>query len=281
MKNIIRIFLLATPFFIPHFTGSSNVGDFLTAVSLLFAILAGFFIAAATSNYLRHQTLIASENAAIISIAGLAKKIDPANSDKVVETIDVYMIAILDYDLLDYPQKTKREFDMFIDAIDSITPSNNPQASIYQNLHDQKANLLAINQESYLTAKKIVGPLHWFVISLLACLVAALLLILRDGTLVSSLVTGVLILGVFEILELIRIIDSNQFLATKIAFESPQEVFRSIGRLNYYPSFAVKNKTRDLPPRYRLGVYKDYPHSLNKEIKIIQSEESNSFENND
>ncbi|MEN9561358.1 MAG: hypothetical protein RIQ56_631, partial [Candidatus Parcubacteria bacterium] len=74
------ICLFLVPFLIPAFTVSTDVGTLVTATSAMFAVVAGFFIADAMSNYLRLQTLISEENAALISVADYARKIDEKRS---------------------------------------------------------------------------------------------------------------------------------------------------------------------------------------------------------
>jgi hypothetical protein len=267
MKNSFRILILSVPFLIPLFN-FSNTGDYLAVVSLLFAILAGFFIAATTSNYLRHQTLVASENAALISIYRIAKVIQPQNHEAVSDAIDKYVIAVLDFDLLDYPEKTRPEFNRLLDAIDAV--KHEGQSELFAEMQEQKSTLILINQESYLTAKKIVSPLHWFIIGLLATTLSFLLLTIRDGSLITHIITNILILGVFETLGLIESIDSNLLLAEKLAFTSQQQIFRTLGLLDYYPETAIKNGwVKNPPEKYRIGIYKNYPASREKEIRVI------------
>lgn len=269
MKIILRLLLVALGVFTPLFSFGFEVGSVMSVVSLLFAILAGFFIAAATSNYLRYQSLIAAENASLITIAQLAKEIDPGNFERVAEEIDAYMVATLDADLLNYHRSVSGEFESLLRAIALVDPGKSAlKIALQQNLHTAKANIVATWQETYLTAQTIMAPLHWMVIGLLASLTSILLLALRDGTLVAGIICGILILGIFEILELTYTIDTNAFLATKLAYESPQQIFSAIGRPNYYPESAIagKKKHKLLPKIYRVGIVSA---SGKREIKTI------------
>lgn len=176
------------------------------------------------------------------------------------------MIAVLDHNLLDYPEKTQVEFNALLDAIDKPKSTS----EVYENLQDQKSALVHINQESILTAKTIVSPLHWFIISLLGAVLSFLLLTIRDEHIASSIISSILILGVFETLGLIHVIDSNLFLAQKLAFKYPQQIFQTIGLLNYYPETVIKKGwAKNLPAKYRVGIYKNYPASFEKQIKVV------------
>jgi len=66
-------------------------------------------------------------------------------------------------------------------------------------------------------------------------------------------------------------IDSNIFLSKQLEYNDPQQVFEGIGRMNYYPKSAIdKGDAKPKTDTYRIGIYKDYPNSLEKEIKIIE-----------
>lgn len=270
LKILVITFLLIAPFLVPIFSFDFNAGNLLTVVSLLFAIIAGFFIASTTSNYLRRQTLIANENSALISIFLLTKQIQPSKLESIADKIDQYLISILDYNLLDYPDKTRKELFELIETIDSVNPENDSGLQLFPNLHEQKAILITANQEGSLIYKTIMRPLHWFVVILLAVLMSIFIFGLRGASLSSSIITSILLVGIFEVLDLIRSIDTNQFLANILEFQSPQIIFKTIGRLNYYPEIAIKNRwIKLLPEKYRIGIYKNFPASFDKVIKKI------------
>src|SRR3990172_11059964 len=107
----ILVILFSIPFLTPFFHPFKDVQPVLTSTSLLFAILTGFLIGAATADYLRLQSLIANANARMISIFGEVKLIQPSSAPKVAHAIDQYMIAVLDYESLKYFSATQKEFN--------------------------------------------------------------------------------------------------------------------------------------------------------------------------
>lgn len=64
---LIAVGIFVAIFILPLFEIGDNLSSLVSATSTVFAIVAGFFIADAMSNYLRLQTLIAEENAALMS----------------------------------------------------------------------------------------------------------------------------------------------------------------------------------------------------------------------
>jgi len=254
IRRIAIIVLIILPFAVPRFIFSFDVPTLLTVVSLIFAILVGFFFAAATSNYLRLQTLIAEMNAGLISLFSLTRVIQPDVSEDVGGAIDHYMMAALDYELLEHVPQTEREFDDICEAVDKVEPSNEKGFAAFSYLQEKKELLRVTLQEVALTTKTIIGRNHWLIIGMFAVLIGVLMLSLRDGTIMSSVIIAVVMTIIYLTLDLLYMVDTNLFLAKKLEFQSAQQVFSAIGRLPYYPSYAIKSgAVRKLPIKYRQG----------------------------
>ncbi len=270
-RYVFQIVLLVIPFVLPQVQLHDDSGILLTAVSLLFAILVGFFIATTTSNYLRLQTLIADANAGLISLSNLIKGIEPSKKPSIEQAIDEYMIAVLDFELLDYTEKTRKEFNQVLKIADGTEPTNEKGLALIPELHVRMDELLTNDQEIALTAKRIVTPRHWFIIILLAILLATSLLSFRTGSFLISLFVGIMFITIYHIMILIHEIDTNLFLSNQLSFDDPQQVFQGIGRHNYYPEYALKKGyAKPKTEVYRIGIYKNYPNSFEKEIKLVE-----------
>jgi hypothetical protein len=281
MKNAAKIFFALTIFFIsfalPRFNLEFDVPTVLTSISLLFAILIGFFIAAATSNYLNLQSAISKEDSCLISIYELVKIIVPSASKKISKSIDNYMIAALDYDLLDYAANTVSEFKALTNEIDNICITDKTNHVLIQNLQIAKGDLVSYRMASILATQKIVSQKHWIILIALSTLIAIMLLSLRNGGFLGSLLIGMTIFAIYETLLLLYEIDSNSFLADKIGYDiEPQSVFRAIGAISYYPECALKIiDKKKLGSKYRVGVYTNYPASFEKKIRLIDNSKNN------
>lgn len=270
-QYISPVVLLILPFVLPQISIHDESGILLTAVSLLFAILVGFFIATTTSNYLRLQSLIADANAGLISVYNLMKGIDPSKVPPLEQAIDEYMIAALDYELLDYTDKTKKEFNRVIEIANTAEPKGERSMALFSELHARMDELFTNDQEIALTSKRIVTPRHWFIIVLLAVLLGISLLSFRNGGFLISTFIGVMFVTIYHVMALIHEIDSNLFLSTQLSFEDPQQVFYWIGRPDYYPEYALKKGyAKPKSDTYRVGVYKNYPSSFEKEVKLVR-----------
>jgi len=264
-------FMFLFVFLVPLFTFPFDVATILSVISLLFAILVGFFFAAVTSNYLSMQALIPEEDSVLMSIYNHAALIDPKKAKKMAEAVDAYMIKVLDYDILTYAPHVREELLKITDVIDEVQPSDDRGKALIQNLHNFKAKLIEINQKTVLVAQSVLSPAHWSIIVLLSVLIDALLLGLRTTDPISSVFIAILFITPYLILNLLHEVDSNLFLAKHLAYESPQNVFMSIGKLPYYPETILNAGVVKNPKTpYRVGVYLDLASSLKKKIKTIR-----------
>ncbi|MFH1099102.1 MAG: hypothetical protein V1723_04345 [Candidatus Uhrbacteria bacterium] len=271
IKVIVPLLVLTASFLLPAYHPTFDIPTLLTIVSLIFAILVGFFIAAATTNYLRLQSLVVDEDSTLINIFNLTKTIQPSAISKMQEAIDRYAISALDFELADYVHKTQKEFDEVLSTIDGLSPQDEKGLELFGNIHNNRSGIVRARQEIALVAKRVVTPLHWIVLIFLAILLIFLLWALRDGRWLSSLITSALSLAAYLILILLYEVDSNKFLERLLAYENSQQIFRAIGTMKYFPHHALKNQRIKAPKEdYRVGIFKDYPHSLEKEIKIIR-----------
>lgn len=271
IKFIIPIFFVAAPFLVPSFHLSPDTGTILTVISLLFAILIGFFISSATANYLRLQTLIASMNSSLITIYSYSKIIGGESHVALTKSIDTYLIATLDFDVLDFSGKVDAEFSEILKNVDAIRPHDDIGMGILQHLHYGKINLISNDEEIEISAKSIVNPLHWFILTILAGLIIILLMSLSDGGLAYATMAAALNFTIFQVLFLLYKLDQNIFLARKLAFNFPQRVFSAIGCMPYFPEYATKFSHVTLPKDqpYRIGSFVG-AGAVKRKIRIVK-----------
>ncbi|MEK7109371.1 MAG: hypothetical protein AAB919_02955 [Patescibacteria group bacterium] len=265
------VFCLA--FLLPVFRFSFDTSTLLTVASLTLTILVGFFIAAATTNYLNLQSLLAEEEGGLIILHNLAKLVDEPGAGRIAESIDRYLVASFDFELKGYVEGTRDEFARVAKEVDSIDPpaATPRQEAALSYLQETKSSLFKTRQSIMLASSHIVQTLHWLILSALSVSVVALLFGLRDGSPFLSIIVGLLSVSVYLILVLLYEVDSNFFAEEGMAFLNPQEIFSAIGALPYFPEYAIKhNRVKKLPAEYRVGVYKNFFTSREKEIKVIK-----------
>jgi hypothetical protein len=255
---IAPILIIIAVFMLPRFDVSYDPNTILSAATFIFSILTGFFLADATANYRALREIILTENATLINLYQITKRENPKTAPRLAAAIDEYIIAQLDYELLDHYENTKDEFDKIID----ITPGMNASDRLL-------ASLIPGRQKIFLLAKRTVSKDCWLMILSLVLVITYLLLAKRTGAPSLSLLIGVLIASIHQALRLLHELDSNKYLARQLGYQTPQDVFRSIGRLPYYPEIAIMGGLEPEKP-YRKGVYTNYPDSFEKRIETIE-----------
>jgi len=166
--------------------------------------------------------------------------IQPKKKKALVEAIDRYLIACLEFDFSSYVSGTRKGFKELNRVVDSIKPDNNEFASLIQNLHDSKSVCVQSRQGALLAARRVVRPIHWLILILLTLMIFVLLFVLRDAGLLSGLVIGVLAVAAYLLLDLLYEIDTNVFLDDIMTYVDIEQVFHVIGRPVYYPESAFR-----------------------------------------
>ncbi len=273
MVIVMPIALFASAFVLPLYTANFDISNLLTVVSLLFAILLGFFIATATANYLNFQNNLGTEGASLIMLFNFGRLVQPKAEKKLAEAIDQYVIATLDFSLSEYVPKTEQEFTALLEVVDALKPRNDAAMVALDHLHEEKSNLMRSRSAIALTAPRVTGSVHWVVIALLAAALAFLLFELRTGGLVLNIVSGILAAVLYLTLLVLYEVDGNKFLEEQLAYSDVQGIFRSIGKPIYYPEVAIANNIVRTPAAtYRVGIYTDYPRSTAKVIKTVSAD---------
>lgn len=245
-----------------------DASTILTATTVLFGILAGFFIAATLTNYSRLQSLISEETASLIALRDKCQIIEPKIVKDVEDAIDNYLIANFDYELVDFVDNTWPEFN----AIQKLTEKIKRDTDVYASLMDTRENLLKNRQEITLTTRPIIGIESWTILIVLAFVNTFILYAIRDASIVSAIFTVFLSSATFLILFLLYDIDNNLFAEEHLAYKIYQRVFKEIGKLPYYTETSIKSG-RTKPPKgesYRIGKYENFPKSLKKKIVIVR-----------
>jgi hypothetical protein len=263
------IFFIILIFIFPKNIINVDVADLFTATTVLFGVIAGFFIAATLTNYFRLQTLMAEETTNLISICNYLFVLKPNLEKEMHEAIDKYLIATFDYELEHCIDYTEKEFENIISITKKVPPRD---TDVYSNFLNAIENLYKTRQEIRLSSRRIMGIEHWITLGILAAMVISLLYIMKTDSVLSSIFVVLLSSVTLLVLFLLEEIDSEIFAEDKLAFLIYEPVFKRIGKLPYYPEVSIKSGRVKISglngQKYRIGIYTDYPKSLNKKIIV-------------
>ncbi len=247
------IFFFILPFILPVIKIDIDLSMFVQISSTIFAIVIGFLIADSMSNYLRLQTLISEENASLISIAYDVKEIEPSNTIELYDSIDRYIIKQLDLDSLEHFDESQKEMDDIRIAINSIDDTHK-NGLIYDHILSLVEKIIHARQEMRLATQKTLSSAHWYILSILSLSVVFSMFLIRNGNIIVNILCGLVVLGVFLLLILLRDVDNNRLLEMKLAYRNPRDIFHAIGKPPYYPSFSpIKLRVPDEKGNIRVG----------------------------
>lgn len=258
--GILPALIFLALFIFPAYTLPFDVSLLLTVTSLIFGVFMAFFIGTATTNYIYLNLQLAEANSLLTVVYNLVKLLDVKTSEKVADIIDKYLIATLEYSLMNHAKNTEKEFNQIIDSIDSVDIKNgDSKASVlFQNLHTAKSDLFKKRQTIVQLAPRVITSIHWAVILLLTGIIVSLLFSLRTGDYLSNAFFGMVITSFYLLLVVLYQIDSDEFLEKQLAYEDIQLVFKSIGKLRYYPATVLENNLAHKPKEaYRVGSWEE------------------------
>lgn len=263
---IILIFLILL---VPTNFIQTDVSSLFTATTVVWAIIVGFFMAAALTNYSNLQSLISSETAGLISLSHFIKFSEPSLSKEVNESIDSYVIRAFDYEISDYIDETETEFRKITELAYNVKDKD---TNLFTGMVSLIGDLIRYRQEISLAGRKIMNLSSWIVIAILTIINISLLYSIRSSAIISTVFTIIISLSMIIVLFLLKDIDSNTFAEEKLAFEIYQDVFREIGKPSYYPEISLAKGRVRIPKgqKVRIGKYKNFPKSFEKVIVIKQ-----------
>jgi len=258
---VIIALLLLVAFLAPAFNLPA-VENLTNAVPAVFAIATGFFINDAMSNYLRLQTLIAEEDATLISITHMLRTAPEVESASVEKAVDDYLVKVLQSNDLDHVAHTQKEYDTLLSSIDSAigrVPRGESAAEALQGARDR---LLQISQEVAIAVRTNLTFSHWLLVGILELLVCLTFLAMRDTTFITTVVVALMMVASYAILVVLRDVDNNKYLARKLSFRSVERVFHA---LNVPPFYPYGTPARYISPD-SAGKYR----TINKEGVIVE-----------
>jgi hypothetical protein len=231
-----------------------NVSSILSATSIFYSILLGFFIAAAMANLSRLKSLVAQETGGLISLYNLVRVAAPEKITDVRGKIDTYIIKRFDYEISDYNEHTSKEYFAIFDVLGEVNPQETGKQAALGYISAAQFYISQSRREISIVAARIVSQSSWIVLNILSIVIVLMLFLMRDGTLASSIVTSVLSSSALIALLTLNDIDGNRFGEEEFAIKTYQAVFKALELDTYYPEhFLVSDRHIPHEIQYRTG----------------------------
>ncbi|MEK7138781.1 MAG: hypothetical protein AAB799_01220 [Patescibacteria group bacterium] len=267
LSVLIFIFLiLITP---SGFIDSESGNTILTITTFLFGLLAGFYIVVTTTDYNNLKSILANETATWDSLYKNMLVYNKELAVKLSDHIDLYIQSNFDHELMNAVKGTTEEFKKIEGIFENMVLVPD-MGSVHQVILGNLDNLRSLRHQQIALGRKTVSFFQWVVLIILSILVIFSLLGLRTGALFFDVTTVLISSSLVLILLLIRDIDLYTW-NEKFGFEIFEILLKNIGKLPYYNSAIIgKGRFQPTESEYRLGVYTNFPKSLERKTEIVK-----------
>lgn len=250
------------------YPGGTPVGEDIATIrnvsSLLFGILAGFFVAFLLNRFATIRSLITRESTMLMELYKIAEAFGQDFANRVADKIDAYLVIRFDRD--NYFQFIKRERDVVFSLFDELRALDKLESQNLVTMHrifvGTLRDTIPLRRETIVTGNITVSFVQWCSLILLAIVLVTTLYYLKSDTLLSSLLTGTLSFAIFLILYVVKDLSQLRLGGDYLKYETVQRVFECIGKLRYYPiSHLRQGQIPAEVARLRLGVGADRNYS--------------------
>ena len=265
--TLILLFFTLLIILIPVSISIPNTSDLLVISTVLLAILYGFYVATTFTNYTKLQSLVAEETGKLMGIRYIIMSIEPKLVPALDNAIDQYLITTFDFELFSVVENSRKEFNQVIKVTDKV---KNKESNNFATLLSLITDLMVMSQDFDLAAKRVMGIADWIVMIILVALNIFLLYVIRNSSIVSSLVTIFFSTNLVVLLLLLNSVDNNTFAEEKF-YNGYQRVFKEMGKLPYYTETSIQSgRIKEPQETYRIGRYTDIENSFDKEIEVVK-----------
>src|SRR3989338_1720822 len=248
-----------------------SVEIILTISTFLFAIMSGFYISRLDTRYDQLRSLVASEDAHILSLYKIAQLFGAPFAKRIANHIDLYLISSYDFPISHYAYKNTAQHYLALWDEARTIKSQQPQTA-YQNFLGLLANMEHERNTSSTVAAERLSIAQWAMLILLAIniLVSMFGLLTPNWYIQLSIILFASILVL--IILLIRDLQNLMIGQTALLEESGQEVLEFIGKKRYYQQVFLDNGMSRVPSHvkeYRLGIHE--PGAKKIKIKVVKN----------
>ncbi|MBT3865429.1 hypothetical protein HOE67_01530 [Candidatus Peregrinibacteria bacterium] len=251
------IFVLVVVF-LPARDSIPNIDLVLTVSTFLFAILCGFFISRLNMRFDKIIANISDEDSYWLSFYRSSKLFGPKFSNKVSNIIDECYTVMFNSDVGNFYYKDTTPYvEALYKELDKLKmPASKKSPVLFRVLLDCLVDIERTRNQSAVVTRERLTVGQWLVLGLLAAIIVFCLLFLKLPLVYSEVLTVLLSTILILVLLIIRDLQNLKLGGYALSVESGQEVFESLGKLRYYPSFLIEDGTIKVPKhvkKYRLG----------------------------
>ncbi|HEX8965118.1 MAG TPA: hypothetical protein VF820_01645 [Patescibacteria group bacterium] len=272
-KVLLVTILLVTLSFILPIPSNKNIDVILVPATFIFGAIYSFEILKVIGNFSELKKLLSILTANLVYMYHAATIIGGDFTLAVQEKIEKYILSSIDYSLAQHISSTDQDFLSLIDPIESLEPKNDRHRAALSSVTSGFHKVLESRYQLAEVAPREISAGEWLMMILLAFILVVTLFLGREAGVLSQFSAGVFAATIVGTLLLLDEADSNQLQETRLEYEIFNQVLEDIGKLPYYPQFAIKKGVVKVSKgySYRMGVFPKYPNLSVREIQEVNA----------
>jgi ABC-type multidrug transport system fused ATPase/permease subunit len=230
------IVFMSASFLLPTLKVNSNLLSLsLTATSILFGLLSGFFISELWKKYSTIRRLnskfVSNLESLILNFKSLSGNEDLKQEFK--DKVHTYLIV---YNLLPWNEMNHGDeyFSRVIKIPRKSTINSEKDEVIFEQLLEQSSSVSSIREELSIVGKERLFKLEWMVLGSLSSVIIVSAYMLRDGSLFFNIIAALLSSVVVLTLAILDDLNNLRWNATEVSFAPVQSLFKSIEKKEFY-----------------------------------------------
>jgi len=269
--------LLALVFIISQSSDLKQYETFFVTIlgvaTFIFGIFIGFSISERSSRIDKIRENDSAERSQLISISLCAKEISKDFYNSVLEKIDEYLMATLDYKIWDY-HLTQTQFENLFSVIAKHNPEGEKDKILTSQMISGLNEILVSRKNTIGIIEDRLSAFEWTALTFLSAVILISLAALNSGGFLIFSVVMFLSLSLALLLSLLYSLDNLSWKEEDRIFEPYSKTFESIGLVRYYPEALITQKrVKNFHGKdYRKGIMpKEYPDMSEKKIEIVKN----------
>lgn len=236
----------------------------------------GVFLAFYTStSHARFNSVVESlqkENGMILFLHKLSKVFPAPVHEKFTSLIDNYLIAEIDYFLIDF-SKSRTEFENLLDHIITYKPSTPQEESYHDEMIDQMGDLTVNRKQIEANVRSTLASIEWAILIILLAVSCLSLLAMNANTAAASITSALVVTTMVTMLLVLRMLEDFRWKEKTRIWDPLARNFESIGLLPYYPYALIQTKRiKPRPGKVRVAKYPHpYPDMTGKVVEIMEA----------
>ncbi len=279
-KNIIRciliLFAVVIALVIKGPGPNNQINALLSVASFFFGIFVAFSTANSHSRFTKIIDNLKDDEGALLFISYASRSFGSEVQNKIRMLIDSYLIAQIDYRLIDY-DKSSSQLEELTEYVFSLKTEGKGQEEALSKMTDTLKEMIINRKQTEVAISQPLSKLEWGTILTLLPVIIGSIYYINTGTVLSIVTSALLTTVALLLIFVLQDIDSLNWNEGHLIWKSLSNTFIKLGLLPYFPDTPLLRGSvalEDLPvnQKVRIGIWhKPYPDISGKEVKIMEN----------